>query len=530
MRLEDVSIHAFLHKYQIKTERGVPLDFRDHPFLFDIYRDMSPRQVIMKPAQVGLTLLQMIKLFWVVAKKKLECIYTFPTDSDAATFVGARLNSLIQQNPIFQQMCKDRDTIETKRIGDNTVYFKGTWTKKAAISVPADLLIHDELDASNQMVVEDYETRLQHSKHKWRWMFSHPSTEGVGVHKYWQLSDQKHWFVTCENETCKKKQYLSWPDSINQETKQYVCKACGSVLSDECRRNGEWVVKHKGREWSGYWINALMCPWISAAEIVDKYNTKDAEFFTTKVLGLPYVGEGNKLLRDDIMQNVVEGRPITAGTQVVIGVDTGFKLHYVIGNGYGFFEYGEADGYEELEDLLKRFPKAIFVFDQGGDLVSPRKFREKHRGRVYLCYYERDRHSDELVRWGEEEKEGEVKVDRNRMISLIVGEFQDVRLPLHGSEEYWEGFWHHAAAIYRVKKLNEVLGTMEYKWERSGPDHWFHAFLYCRVGLSRFQETGGSLIKTKHSIASKDGIPEGFALRPDGSFDTNPLKRPTFVL
>ncbi len=526
--LEDYSVHNWIQKHQIKTERGVPLDFYNHPFLFDIYRDMSPKQVIMKPAQVGLTLLQMIKLFWVVSKKKLETIYTMPTDSDVNIFVGARMNSLIQQNPILQKLCKDRDTIQTKKIGDNTVYFRGTHSKNAAISVPADLLVMDELDASKQQVVEDYETRLQHSKYKWRWMFSHPSTEGVGVHKYWLLSDQKHWFVTCEH--CSYKQYLSWPDSIDPERKAYVCKKCRGVLSDDTRRQGEWIVKHKDREWSGYWITALMCPWIPASEIIQKHDTKDAEFFTTKVLGLPYVGEGNKLQRDDIMQNVIEGRPDIAGTQVVIGVDTGIKLHYVIGNGQGFFEYGEAEGYDQLEDLLIRFPKAIFVFDQGGDLVSPRKFREKHRGRVYLCYYERDRHSDELVRWGEDDKEGEVKVDRNRFISLMVGEFIDNRLPLWGSEEYWEGLWQHCAAIYRVKKENEVTGVMEYKWERSGADHWLHALGYCRVGLSRFQEAGGALLKTQHSISRKDGIPEGITLRPDGTVDANPLKRPNFVL
>ena len=115
--LSKISIHAWLQEHGIKTERGEPLDFKDHAFLFDIYSDLSPLQVIMKPAQVGLTLLQMIKLFWVVWAYKLELIYTMPTDSDVSTFVGARLNSLIRQNPIMQTLTQDRDTIETKKIG-----------------------------------------------------------------------------------------------------------------------------------------------------------------------------------------------------------------------------------------------------------------------------------------------------------------------------------------------------------------------------------------------------------------------------
>jgi len=56
MNLEDLSIHAFIQKHRIKTESGEPLEFYNHPFLFDIYSDMSPLQAVMKPAQVGMCL------------------------------------------------------------------------------------------------------------------------------------------------------------------------------------------------------------------------------------------------------------------------------------------------------------------------------------------------------------------------------------------------------------------------------------------------------------------------------------------
>lgn len=507
--LENVSIHAWIRKHKIKTERGQPLDFYDHPFLFDPYSDMSPLQVMPKPAQVGATLKELVRIFYVADKKGLDIIYTLPTDSDVNTFVGARVNAFIRHNPVLQKLTADRDNIETKRIGDSTVYFRGTWTKRAAISVPTDLLIHDEIDASKQSIVEEYETRLQHSKFKWRWVFSHPSTEGVGVDKFWRLSDQKHWFVTCPH--CKEKQYLGWPENVCPRRGIFVCVECDKEIGTETRRRGEWVQKYKDKDWSGYQVNALMCPWITAKEIIRLNETKGAEYFANKVLGVPYVGEGNKLVREDVMKNVTPGRPPTAGTQVVIGVDTGIRLHYVVGNGYGIFDYGEAGGYEEMEDLAKRYPRAIFVFDQGGDLIGPRKFAEKLRGRVYLCHYERDRKTMQLIRWGKKDEEGNVKVDRNRMISLSVGEFIDGRIPLYGTEDKWEEFWQHAACIYRVKEENEALGTFEYKWERSGPDHLFHAFLYCRVGLSRFKERGGAIISRRKKV---DGFETGIEMLP----------------
>lgn len=514
--LSKISVHAWLQEHGIKTERGENLDFKDHPFLFDIYSDLSPLQVIMKPAQVGLTLLQMVKLFWVVWAYKLEVIYTMPTDSDVSTFVGARLNSLIRQNAVMQTLTQDRDTIETKKIGESMVYFKGTWTKKAAISVPADLLVHDELDASNLQIIEDYETRLRHSKFKWRWLFSHPSYEGVGAHKYWQLSDQKHWFITCGH--CKKEQYLDWPDSICFEREAYVCKYCDEILTDDMRRHGRWVAKYRDKEWSGYWINSLMCIWISAKEIISNYYTKDQEYFFTKVLGLPYIGEGNKIPESHFTKNLIDEPFDIQDERVIIGLDTGTTLWYTCGTRNGVFKWGHASGYEEIEDLLKRYPRSVLVCDQGGDLIAPRKLREKYQGRVFLCHYEKDKKTMQLIRWGDKKEAGNVKVDRNRMISVIVGELDDCRLTLYGTKEYWQTLIDHAANMYREKEENEALGTFEYRWKRSGDDHLMHALLYMRVGMDKFAQGYGMI------IGENDPIPTGVTLDAKGRIPS-PLNR-----
>lgn len=509
MSLSDISIHAWMREHEIKTERGEPLDFKDHPFLFDIYSDLSPLQVIMKPAQCGLTLLQMIKLFWIVKIFQLELIYTMPTDSDMTTFVGARLNSLIKQNPILAKYTVDRDTIETKKIGDNTVYFRGTWSKKAAISVPSDCNVHDEVDASNLNVLEDYETRLRHSKFKWRWLFSHPSFENVGVHKYWLQSDQKHWFIKCG--ACGLDQYLDWPDSIDFDRQCFVCKTCNAIITDDMRRKGRWVKKYKDKKWSGYWINSLMCPWIPASEIIDNFYNKDPEYFYTKVLGLPFVGEGNKVPETHITQNLIDERLVIENDRVIIGLDTGTTLWYVCGTRSGIFRHGHASGYEEIEDMLRLYPKSIIVCDQGGDLIAPRKLREKYPGRVYLCHYEKDKKTMQLIRWGDKKESGNVRVDRNRMISLMVGELEDCRMTFYGSRDYWKPLIEHAGNIYREKEENEALGTFDYVWKRSGDDHLWHALLYMRVGMDRFATPSATL------LGEKTSVPKGFTVDAKGN-------------
>src|SRR5690606_2568538 len=143
-------------------------------------------------------------------------------------------------------------------------------TEKAAMMFPSDWNLYDEVDSSKQEIIEQYATRLQHSKFKWEHYFSHPSTENVGVNRPFNKSDQKHWFLKCGK--CSKRQYLSWPESVCQDRQIYQCKYCKKELTDEERRVGEWVKKFRGKDISGYQINLLMTVWTPAKDIIGYYN------------------------------------------------------------------------------------------------------------------------------------------------------------------------------------------------------------------------------------------------------------------
>ena len=275
-KLSEISVHAFLQEYHIKNEKGDPIDFYDHRFLFQPYSDLSPKQVYLKAAQIGASTMQVLKSLWLAKMYNINEIYTLPTESDVQDFAGGKVNPIINQNPILQQYVEQKDSVEQKRVGNATVYYRGTFTQKAAIMVSSDANFYDEVDASNQGVIEQYASRLQHSKYKWEHYFSHPSTEGYGVDKIWQLSDQKHWFIVCGS--CKQEQYMSWPESVNMEG-WYQCKYCDALITDDMRRNGRWVAKYKDKEFSGYWIPLLICPWVPATEIIQKFNEKSEEYF-----------------------------------------------------------------------------------------------------------------------------------------------------------------------------------------------------------------------------------------------------------
>lgn len=513
MNLSDISIHAWLQEHQIKNEVGNPIDFRDHSFLFDIYRDQSPKLVIYKAAQIGMSTCAILKSLWLAKHKRLDIIYTMPSSSDMKDFVGGKVNRLIAQNPILLDYVKDKDSIEQKQVGDNIIYYRGTWTEKAAIAVSSDLNIHDEEDRSKQEVIQQYSSRLQHSEKKWEWHFSNPSVEGNGVSRYWQRSDQKHWFITCKS--CKKEQYLDWPDSIDIQKKCFICKNCKKELSREDRRVGRWVKKYKNKEYSGYWISLLMAPWITAKEIIKYYETKSAEYFANFVLGLPYVGEGNQVTPDIIFRNCTP--EINTQERVVIGCDSGLKKHYVLGNRDGIFYAGIAQDWSEIDSLLLKYERSIAVIDALPDLTEPRRLRERYPGRVFLCHYARDRKTFQIIRWGKNTEAGNVIVDRNRGLQMVIDDFAGKKIPLQGTQDDWRDFQSHWDTLYKITELDS-LGVPQFSWESSnGMDHWCHASLYWRVGMDRFKNDGGKIFTGEPTV-----FPNASILQPDNTMQVFP--------
>ncbi|KKK95756.1 hypothetical protein LCGC14_2669600, partial [marine sediment metagenome] len=290
-KLETRLILDWIYRHDIKTEDGIPLDWYNHSYMMDVYDEMAKCEkkiVCYKAAQVTFSTAAILTTLWIAKNKGIDIIYTLPTADDVKQFAGGKINRIIAQNPILQKWVKDKDTVEQKTVGNSIIYYRGTWTQKTAMMVSSDLNVYDEVDTSKQDIIEQYATRLQHSDLKLEWYFSHPSVPGNGVSRHWHKSDQRHWFIQCEH--CRKWQYMNWPESFDLEKREYICKSCKGVISDDVRRSGKWVKKYKDREMVGFWIPLFICPWISASEIIKYYEDKPADYFWNKVLGLPYVG------------------------------------------------------------------------------------------------------------------------------------------------------------------------------------------------------------------------------------------------
>lgn len=513
-----------MQTHRVKNEKGDPIDFKNHLYLFDIYRDPAQNLTIMKAAQVGMSTAEIIKNHYDAKRYKMDIIYTLPTDNDVKVFVGGKVNRIIANNPVMLNDVADKDSIEQKQVGPSMIYFRGTWTKKAAIMVTADRLSHDEKDSSKLDIIADYQARLQHSKYKQTHTYSHPSLPNTGVHNDWNASDQKHWFVKCPH--CNHWQYMSWdmenPNkmSVDLERKVYVCKKCHGILDNRTRATGQWVAKYKEREWSGYWIPLLIAPWISAPDLVAKFQHPDTtpEFFYTKILGLPFADASAKLLYDSFVQNLTGALwAPTKDERVILGIDTGLRLDYVLGNHKGLFYHDDCTDYKPLDDIMVRYPKAIAVIDAGGDLIGSRAFALRYPGRAFLCYLGGDRKTNELVKWGSQDEHGAVQADRNRMIQLVIDEFRTKRIPVHGTVSDWYEYWLDWNNLAKMKVLDPDTNVVKgYKWVRSGRDHRALATVFWRVGMTRFAGTGSIVTPTS------EVKPDSYMLEPDQTVQFDP--------
>lgn len=515
-------------KHKIRNETGMPIDFTKRKFLWDIYNDLSPHQVLLKPPQIGATVMNTLKSLYVAKKLNRQIIYTLPTQGDVQDMVGGSFNRIIAQNPILLDWVRDHDTIEQKSVGDSIIFYRGTFTAKQAMMIPSGLNIHDEVDASDARVITQYETRLQAQEDGgWRWYFSHPSLAGHGVDIYWQKSDKKEWYIKCNE--CKKDQVLTWPDSISVEKGIYICKHCGAGLPDESRINGEWRATASG-EFSGYHVSQLMLWNKTAKDIIEASRDplKDKQYFYNYVLGLPYLDSSDRIEPTAVLRNCVDIVNEQTG-KIVMGIDTGHGIHLVAGNNEGLFYYdnfteitASKSPYDEVRRLLRHWPESILISDQGGDLIGIRQLQTEFPGRVFLVFYNKDRKSIELVRWGDSEEYWKVQVDRNRMMTLVVEQMRDIgRYRLNGSKDEWEEFASHFGNLYREKIVNnevkdkddKSLYGAEYVWKRNGPDHYAHCALYFTVGLQRYGGEKATIVNADDPLR---GIPKGNVVKPQG--------------
>lgn len=500
--MEKKLVTYWIGKNRIKNESGEPIEFGDHRFLWEIYDDQSPVLVLRKGSQIGASTMEVLKTFHAARFWGINQIYTLPTVDDVAEFVKSKVNRILKVNPCIRQgvSSKDVDSVEQKQIGKAFLFFKGTYTEKEAIMLTSDRNIHDELDKSKPEVIRDYMSRIGFSKIRSQHYFSTPTMPDVGVDKLFGQSDQKYWRFNCPR--CGYRQHMEWDKNLDRERKIYVCQKCRrEITSRQVCDLGEWEAKFPGETISGYWINQMMCPWRTAADLMKEESlAEDTQYFYNFVLGLPYLSAELRIPASLFLKNLTEVSADSEGGNVM-GADTGNENHVIIGNKKGIFWIGKLKDrpnrtrWQQMAELIQFYDIRTCVVDAMPWTEEALLLAKKFPYRVFVNFYKEDPKMLEVVRWNDEKEgedkefEEEVKVltSRNRIIDDTISALRrgEIKFAVPKNSPAFRMLIDHSQTMYS-RTVTDKLGQEKREWESTtGADHLWHALIYWHIALKK---------------------------------------------
>jgi len=491
--LTDASVLAWIVDGHFVTENRKSVEFVKHRFFIDYLADDHPDKVSKKCSQVGATVLEALDDFHLAGKKGMNVIHTLHTGEVIKGLVTPKINPLIEYNKDIKDMLKV-DSESLKQFNHNYVYYRGANAESQAISISADVLKIDELDRSDPLVAEMFQSRLDASEYKWMRRFSNPSAVGFGVDALYQDSNQLHWFVKCPH--CGWRRYIDFEQSdemqnhyVDKVKEIYACGKCHGELHNEDRIRGEWVAKYPSRTHRhGYWFSQMMAPWFSAHDIMVKYRDTSIDYFHNFVLGKAYTPSDLTIDRAAILR--ATSPSAIAKTNCALGVDNGIRKTWVLGNANGIFAHGITESWDEIEKLILMY-NPITVIDPNPYPTTPKKLVDKYKGRVFICYFKETKDSN-ILQWGAKDRFGVVYADRTKSIDVVANEITDGGIIYRESPYELEDYIEQWSNIYRAT-VEEDDGRSVSKWlKKEGKlNDYALATTYWRIALSKVIGTFG---------------------------------------
>ncbi len=492
---------------------GRPFSFEGHAYLRDIYDDPAQHVVLSKAAQIGGTTWAILRSIH-ACKNGLNVIYYFPTKTDVLDFSKSRVAPLLADNPFLGRLLTDTDTAGLKRIGSAHLYLRGMQSTVGLKSVPADMLVFDELDEATPEARSLAKERLAHSDYKRIVELSNPSLPEYGIDEAYQASDQRHWTIKCGACGAWTALEKEFPTKLGQEVQIILprqdgslyraCLKCGAELDVD---HGEWVADFPGRLTHGYRISQLFSSKVDPAEILGEYRkTRFPERFFNLKIGIPWadlerrldVASVLSLCSSAPMQEKVEDH-----ADSIMGVDTGKDLHVVIlrddpddSETEHLVHLAVCQDFAELDQLMERFKVERCVIDGLPETHATRDFARRHRGNVFMCFFNETQRGS--AHWDHATQI--VQVNRTEALDASRAAVRQKKLVLPRRTPLVELFAQHMAANAKVLEEDEATGAKKYRYIRTGEDHLSLAFTYAWMAASDRTGARGFLIVMRNQL------------------------------
>jgi len=515
-----------------------PFTFKNHEYQLDIISDPANTVLVNKAAQTGLS-----EIFarWALAvaatQDNFTLIWTFPSASDAERFTKARLDPTIAGSRLLSKsISKNINSTELKQFGANTfVYIRGTLSDTAGLSVPADVLIHDELDRSDIANVSAYVSRLQHKATKVRRLFSTPTVRGYGIDLECKTAKRKRQIWTCSH--CNHKFLPSYEENvvipgwdrpkkdinrynlkdINWREAKLLCPNCGRV-PDVGVQYREWVIENADEAYDtvAYYVSPFCAPAIITAPYLVKVSTDFNKWseFVNQALGLTSEDDEESLTRADLEAVSVQG-DFRSSDFHVLGVDMGLTCHFTVAKeheGKFVIVHREKVSYLNFEkrrqELCREYRVLASVHDAFPytDLVTRvTNYDPNAYGAIYVTKNSTETHTIKLQEADAQEGRLNIRavhINRDVALDALMWAIKGKQVVAGNCDEEWIV---NCLDMKRVQKFDKHGGIV-YKWDKTqGIDHWHHSMLYAYIAskvrsMVSWVEAGSVPLVTKFKL------------------------------
>ena len=484
-----------------------------YPFLEEYAKDTSPMIVAMKAAQVGVTEINIARLFALADKLPGNLMYVLPTDDLAVTLSRARLKEASYINPYLEKELLGFDTLRQFKFKRGYIYIRGSQTQirsgreyqRQLISIDISKLFGDEVDEWNAGVFGKLQSRIGASLDPYQSYFSTPRLPDGRMERLYNRSTQKVWSIKCTH--CEKwNEGLTLQENVSNYQyadleHEFICKHCSRPMDrlENNPKRARWIVTNPDGKYPGYHFNKLPYRAANLDMIVDRFNDPETvQECWNDDLGLPYTPKAFNLDHQTVRQCSCNDRDEWSEIQELctvrdkwIGVDIGKTMHYVIRSTYKgsdvFLEVGAIHTFDELKAVCRRYNVRDGIIDAQPDFRASVAFCQEMEpfGDFKVAYYDTHSRSNKdrfLVRV-DSQNDFICHIGRNYGMSQVMHEVLTSRVLMEPEVEYAENgdFIRQMCEPKRLFKYDALNGqTVMYFPPTRKPDHFFMAAVYSR--------------------------------------------------
>lgn len=510
-----------------------PWTFKYHPWLLEMHDAPQDFLVGKKAAQLGYSEWVINLSFFNLDVCKEDVLYVLPTTQDASNFSSTRFDPSLDLSPYIKDLFDNVNNVSLKKSGTNSLYIRGSRSRSQLKSLPASLLIFDELDEMPKGMLELGEYRAS-GQLKYRIIcLSTPTIKGEGIDLQFELSTQDYYYFKCPS--CSRSIRLICPEKLDDlsscslvlcgesptdvriKESYFRCTECNAKLNHEDKSiflapkgkggTGKFVSTYSDRDARGFHVNQMYSsaragrPEEFAKKIhLARINDTVAQEVYNSKFGECYEAKGARVQESDILKCIgsyQKGTSTADNTIITMGIDVGSVLHIVIKEFYDFkytagicinficrsrllletMSTGSFDDFTEAYDLFKKYKVHKCVVDAEPERRAALQFAQSIWGHIYLCDYQQAQKGRQLT---VNEDELAVKVNRTSWLDISQGRYKKgtIDLPYNVSEVF-------------KSQIKEPLRIYKYDKDENpyaifisvGADHFAHADTYAEIAL-----------------------------------------------